>query len=73
MTGPALLELPPVDVRGCHLRSPLDEFEWARGDDQRFGLVRVDHDTLTRTPKDGNQWYRGLIAAHRARTEESAR
>ncbi|MFD5468801.1 family 1 glycosylhydrolase, partial [Kitasatospora sp. NPDC127059] len=40
---------------------------------QRFGLVRVDYDTLTRTPKDSYDWYRGLITAHRARTEESVR
>ena len=30
-------------------------------------------DTLTRTPKDSYGWYRGLITAHRARTEEPAR
>ncbi|MFE9425589.1 family 1 glycosylhydrolase [Kitasatospora sp. NPDC006697] len=38
-----------------------------------FGLVHVDYDTLTRTPKDSYHWYRGLITAHRARTEEAAR
>ncbi|MFD0273614.1 hypothetical protein ACFVHB_06815 [Kitasatospora sp. NPDC127111] len=40
---------------------------------QRFGLVHADHRTLTRTPEDGYHWYRGLITAHRARTEEPAR
>jgi beta-glucosidase len=62
-----------VDVRGYYVWSLLDNFEWARGYDQRFGLVRVDYDTLTRTPKDSYHWYRGLIAAQRARTEEPAR
>ncbi|MFF9808370.1 GH1 family beta-glucosidase [Streptomyces coeruleorubidus] len=55
-----------VDVRGYYVWSLLDNFEWARGYDQRFGLVRVDYDTLTRTPKDSYRWYRDLIAAHRA-------
>ncbi|MGX1668123.1 family 1 glycosylhydrolase [Streptomyces sp. NPDC055400] len=60
-----------VDVRGYYVWSLLDNFEWARGYGQRFGLVHVDYDTLTRTPKDSYHWYQGLIAAHRARTEES--
>ncbi|MFF6772249.1 hypothetical protein ACFY8W_01650 [Streptomyces sp. NPDC012637] len=29
--------------------------------------------TPTRTPKDSHHWYRGLITAHRARTEETTR
>lgn len=55
-----------VDVRGYFVWSLLDNFEWARGYDQRFGIVRVDYDTLTRTPKDSYHWFRDLIAAHRA-------
>ncbi|GAA1941728.1 GH1 family beta-glucosidase [Kitasatospora viridis] len=62
-----------VDVRGYYVWSLLDNFEWARGYEQRFGLVHVDYDTLTRTPKDSYRWYRGLITAHHARTEEPAR
>ncbi|MFE9428730.1 GH1 family beta-glucosidase [Kitasatospora sp. NPDC006697] len=62
-----------VDVRGYYVWSLLDNFEWARGYEQRFGLVHVDYDTLTRAPKDSYHWYRGLITAHRARTEEAAR
>ncbi|NYI03642.1 GH1 family beta-glucosidase [Allostreptomyces psammosilenae] len=57
-----------VDVRGYYVWSLLDNFEWAFGYDRRFGIVRVDYDTLERTPKDSYAWYADLIAAHRERT-----
>jgi beta-glucosidase len=52
-----------VDVRGYLVWSLLDNFEWAEGFHQRFGLVHVDYDTLQRTPKASFDWYRDLIAA----------
>jgi beta-glucosidase len=52
-----------VDVRGYYCWSLLDNFEWAEGFSQRFGLVHVDFDTLVRTPKDSYGWYRDVIAA----------
>ncbi|MFI5955456.1 GH1 family beta-glucosidase [Cryptosporangium sp. NPDC051539] len=51
-----------VDVRGYFCWSFLDNFEWAEGYDKRFGLVRVDYDTLKRTPKASYDWYRSVIA-----------
>jgi beta-glucosidase len=54
-----------VDVRGYLVWSLLDNFEWAEGYSQRFGLVRVDYDTLERTPKDSFAWYRDALAAQR--------
>lgn len=57
-----------VDVRGYYVWSLLDNFEWARGYGQRFGIVRVDYDTQERIPKDSYRWFRDLIATHRART-----
>ncbi|MEV0981640.1 GH1 family beta-glucosidase [Streptomyces sp. NPDC049915] len=54
-----------VDVRGYYVWSLLDNFEWAHGYGKRFGIVRVDYDTLRRTPKDSYRWYREFIAAQR--------
>ncbi|SDC95200.1 GH1 family beta-glucosidase [Rhodococcus tukisamuensis] len=54
-----------VDVRGYFVWSILDNFEWAAGYQERFGLVHVDYETLARTPKDSYYWYRDLIAAQR--------
>ena len=52
-----------VDVRGYFVWSLLDNFEWAYGYDKRFGLVRVDFDTLERTMKDSGRWYRQFLAS----------
>jgi beta-glucosidase len=53
-----------ADVRGYFLWSLLDNFEWAWGYDRRFGIVRVDFDTLERTVKDSAKWYARLIATN---------
>lgn len=56
-----------VDVRGYFVWSLMDNWEWDEGFSQRFGLVHVDFDTLARTPKASFDWYRSVIAEHRAR------
>ena len=45
-----------VEVRGYFYWSLFDNFEWSFGNDKRFGLVRVDYQTLERTPKPIASW-----------------
>ena len=60
-----------ADVRGYFAWSATDNFEWAAGYAERFGLVHVDYATQVRTPKDSYHWYRDLIAHTRANGTQS--
>ncbi len=51
-----------VNVIGYFVWSLLDNFEWSLGYDMRFGLVRVDPETLDRTVKASGRWYRDFIS-----------
>ncbi|MGO4689753.1 GH1 family beta-glucosidase [Glaciibacter sp. 2TAF33] len=54
-----------VDLRGYFVWSLMDNFEWGYGYSKRFGIVRVDYDTLERLPKDSAHWYAELAATNR--------
>ncbi len=58
-----------ADVRGYFVWSLMDNFEWSWGYSKRFGIVRVDYDTLERTVKHSGRVYQQLIA--HARSQES--
>jgi beta-glucosidase len=50
-----------VDLRGYFVWSLLDNFEWAFGYSKRFGIVHVDYETQTRTPKHSARWYAEVV------------
>lgn len=50
-----------ADVRGYFLWTFLDNFEWADGYKQRFGIVYVDYKNQRRIVKDSAFWYQNMI------------
>ena len=50
-----------IDLRGYFQWSLMDNFEWAKGYSERFGLVYVDYPTQKRILKDSAYWYQKII------------
>ena len=50
-----------VDIRGYFLWTFLDNFEWDKGYNERFGLVYVDFITQKRIAKDSAYWYQKVM------------
>jgi len=55
-----------VDIRGYYVWSLLDNFEWAHGYSQRFGIVHVDFDTQIRTPKKSARFLQAQLRSQAA-------
>ena len=50
-----------VDIEAYHVWSLFDNFEWAEGYAQRWGIVYVDYADQRRVLKDSALWYRDVI------------
>ena len=53
-----------VDMRGYMHWSIMDNFEWAKGYFDRFGMIYVDYSTQKRILKDSALWYKEVIATN---------
>ncbi len=61
-----------VDLRGYFVWSLLDNFEWAEGYRQRFGIVHVDYATQERVPKDSALWYSTVIRTNQVEPDPAS-
>jgi beta-glucosidase len=64
-----LLELEKAIDQGAEIPayfhwSLMDNFEWAEGYKERFGLIHIDFSTGKRTLKDSARWYGDVIQSN---------
>ncbi len=53
-----------IPVEGYFLWSLMDNFEWAEGYRERFGIIHVDYETQERRLKESAKWYAKVIASN---------
>lgn len=53
-----------VDLKGYFHWCVTDNFEWAKGYTDRFGMIYCDFDTQDRILKDSAYWYRNVIQSN---------
>ncbi|MDP2387073.1 MAG: GH1 family beta-glucosidase [Bacteroidota bacterium] len=51
-----------LKIKGYFVWSLTDNFEWAEGYHQRFGLIHIDFNTQQRTIKKSGYWYKDFLA-----------
>ncbi|MDN3495793.1 family 1 glycosylhydrolase [Planococcus sp. APC 4015] len=59
-----------LNVLGYFHWTFMDNFEWVSGFEVSFGLVSVDRETFTRTPKRSALWLEQFARAHHSATRE---
>lgn len=59
-----------VPILGYQYWSVMDNMEWSRGYDYRFGLIHIDYRTQKRTMKDSSYWYRDVIQTNGQKLHE---
>ncbi len=53
-----------IDIRGYFVWTFLDNFEWALGYSERFGIIYVDYETKQRIVKDSALWYKKICESN---------
>ena len=61
----ALAGAPGLEVQGYFVWTLMDNWEWAAGFAERFGLVHIDFETQKRTPKRSYRWLQQVLRARR--------
>ena len=51
-----------ISVKGYFVWSFTDNFEWAEGFEQSFGIVNIDFTTQKRTIKSSGLWYKKFLS-----------
>ena len=59
-------------VRAYHAWSLLDNFQWAEGHTERYGLIHTDFRSQERSVKDSGFWYSRVAASNRLDVQRSA-